>query len=153
MRGLKKAIFGTLLFLALIVVLIYAFNFDYIFKGIQTTYLQGHVTAHIDDHVNFANRKIEAGESQPWPRHSKYNKVSPTTALQEKNKAAGTVAFLIIKNDSIWYESYAEDYGPNSHTNSFSMAKSVVAALLGKAIFEGHVTESGSTGGRFLSAV
>ena len=139
MRAVKKGIFGGLLFLALIVGLIYLFNFDYIFKGIQSTYLQGHLTAHIDDHKFFDNRKIEAGKVQPWPQHKNYNQFELTQALQEKNKEAGTIAFLIIKNDSIWYEDYAEDYGPHSLTNSFSVAKSLVAALLGKAIFEGHV--------------
>ncbi|WP_051205270.1 serine hydrolase domain-containing protein [Salinimicrobium xinjiangense] len=139
MRGLKKAILGMLLFLAFAVMLIYLFNFDYIFKGIRTTYLQGYTTAHIDDHVNFANRKIEAGNHQAWPNHSEFNQYELTPALQEKNEKAGTIAFLIIKNDSIWYESYDEDYGPDSHTNSFSMAKSITAALLGKAIFDGYV--------------
>ena len=139
MRSLKKGIFGTLLFLVFAVALIYLFNFDYIFKGIQTTYLQGHITAHIDDHVNFDNRTIEAGIPQPWPEHSSYNKIPLPETLQEKNKDAGTVAFLIIRNDSIWHESYDEDYGPLSQTNSFSMAKSITAALLGKAIFEGYV--------------
>lgn len=139
MRGLKKGIFGTLLFVAFAIGLIYLFNFEYIFQGIESTYLQGHMTAHIDDHKFFDNRKIEAGKPQPWPRHKSYNKFSLTEALQEKNKEAGTIAFLIIKNDSIWYENYAEEYGPDSKTNSFSMAKSVVAALLGKAIFDGHV--------------
>ena len=139
MRGLKKGIFGTLVFLGLVVALIYLFNFDYIFKGIQTTYLQGYATAHIDDHVNFDNRRIEAGTHQPWPKHSDYNEAELSKDLQEKNEEAGTVAFLIIKNDSIWYEFYDEDYGPESLTNSFSMSKSVVAALLGKAIFDGHI--------------
>jgi CubicO group peptidase (beta-lactamase class C family) len=139
MRGLKKAILGSLLFLALAVGLLYLFNYDYIFKGFRTTYLQGYTTAHIDDHVNFDNRKIEAGNHQAWPIHSEYNEHELTKALQEKNEDAGTAAFLIIKNDSIWYESYYQHYGPASQTNSFSMAKSITAALLGKAIFDGHV--------------
>lgn len=139
MRGLKNGIFGTLIFLALAVGLIYIFDFDYIFKGIRSTYLQGHITAHIDDHKFFDNRKIEAGKAQPWPRHKEYNKFSLTKTLQERNEEAGTIAFLIVKNDSIWYEEYAEEYGPHSLTNSFSVAKSLVAALLGKAIFDGHI--------------
>lgn len=139
MRGLKKGILGILIFLVLAVALIYIFNFDYIFKGIQTTYLQGHTTAHIDDHVNFANREIQSGKAVSWPRHKEYNQSALPEALQEKNEDAETIAFLIIKNDSIWHESYDEDYGPDSQTNSFSMAKSLVAALLGKAIFDGHV--------------
>ncbi len=141
MKGLKKGILGTLLFLALAVALIYLFNFDYIFKGIQTTYLQGYVTAHIDDHVDFDNRRIEAGSAQPWPKHSDYNERALSEDLQKKNEEAGTIAFLIIKNDSIWYESYHEGYGPDSQTNSFSMAKSLVAALLGKAVFDGYIKD------------
>lgn len=137
--GIKKGIFGTLIFLTLAIGLIYLFNFDYIFKGIQSTYLQGYLTAHIDDHKFFDTRKIEAGKPQPWPQHKEYNKFSLTRELQQKNKEAGTIAFLIISNDSIWYENYAEEYGPHSFTNSFSVAKSLVAALLGKAIFDGHI--------------
>jgi CubicO group peptidase (beta-lactamase class C family) len=139
MKSVKKGIFGSLLFLAFAVGLIYLFNFEYIFKGIQATYLQGHLSAHIDDHKFFDNRKIEAGVPQPWPQHKNYNKFQLSEALREKNEAAKTIAFLIIKNDSIWHESYSEEYGPHSHTNSFSVAKSLVAALLGKAIFEGHI--------------
>ncbi|UZH56578.1 serine hydrolase [Salinimicrobium tongyeongense] len=139
MKSVKKGIFGSLLFLAFAVGLIYLFNFEYIFKGIQATYLQGHLSAHIDDHKFFDNRKIEAGVPQPWPQHKNYNKFQLSEALREKNEAAKTIAFLIIKNDSIWHESYSEEYGPHSRTNSFSVAKSLVAALLGKAIFEGHI--------------
>ena len=49
------------------------------------------------------------------------------------------MAFLIIKNDSIWYEDYAEGYSADSKTNSFSMAKSITSALLGKAIRDGFI--------------
>ncbi len=139
MRGLKKGIFSILLFSVLFVGAAFLFEFDYIFKGIQSSYLQGHLSAHIDDYKFFDNRKIEAGNPQPWPRHKNYNTFSLSEELQKKNEEAGTVAFLIIKNDSILHESYSKEYGPYSHTNSFSMAKSLVAALLGKAIFEGHV--------------
>ncbi len=53
----------------------------------------------------------------------------------------GTIAFLVIKNDSIWHENYAENYGRESQTNSFSMAKSITSALLGKAISDGYITD------------
>ncbi len=46
---------------------------------------------------------------------------------------------MIIKNDSIFYEWYAEDYGKDSKTNSFSMAKSITTSLLGKAIMDGYI--------------
>ncbi|MGB7784918.1 MAG: serine hydrolase [Salinimicrobium sp.] len=140
MKGLKKGIFGSLLFLALAVALIYIFDYDYIFKGISSMYLTGHTTAYIEDYTQFPNREIEApAQPQPWPLHEGYNGVKATRRLKKENRKMGTVAFLIIKNDSIWYEHYANGYGKDSRTNSFSMAKSVVAAMLGKAIFEGKI--------------
>lgn len=120
--------------------LLFIFDYEYILRGLQVVYFKGHTTAYIDDYPEFDNRKIEAGNNyQPWPQHEKYNKAQPTEKLQEKNDELGTVAFLIIKNDSIWYEDYDEGYDENSLTNSFSMAKSITTALLGKAIQDGYV--------------
>ncbi len=130
-------IVGTL---ALIILLLYIFNYDYILKGIKVIYLKGHTTAYIDDYPEFQNRKISAGNNyKPLPESHKYNSVEPTQKLTETNKELGTIAYLIIKNDSIWFEKYYEDYGPNSKTNSFSMAKSITVSLLGKAIKEGKI--------------
>ena len=78
-------------------------------------------------------------QPQPWPEHKHYNQTSATKKLNAYNEQLGTVAFLILKNDSIWYENYAPEYGINSQTNSFSMAKSIVSAMLGKAIQEGYI--------------
>lgn len=136
--------FKTLLkfILGLIVVgvlLLFITDYEYILKGVRVVYMTGHTTAFIDDHVYFENTVIDKGQSQPWPKHSQYNTVAPTAALTRTNEQLGTVAFLIIKNDSLWYEDYAEDYGPESTTNSFSMAKSITSALLGKAIQDGYI--------------
>ena len=139
MKKLVKTILGLLLFLMFAVLLLYIFNYEYILKGIDTVYLEGHTTAYIDDYTEFENREIEAGEPQPWPLHENYNKTGASEGLLTANEKYGTVAFLIIKNDSIWFEDYAEDYSGNSLTNSFSMAKSIVAALMGKAILQGHI--------------
>ena len=140
MTILKNAILGTLLFLISAVLLLYIFDYEYILKGIKTVYLEGHTSAYIDDYTEFPNREIEGAiEPQPWPLHQDYNTAIATEGLNRMNEELGTVAFLIIKNDSIWYENYAENYGPESKTNSFSMAKSIVAAMLGKAILEGKI--------------
>ncbi len=124
----------------LLVIVAYATDYDYIFKGIRVVYLTGHTTAFIDDHVYFENDSILASQSpQPWPLHAKYNSSTATEKLNAINSELGTIAFLIIKNDSIWYESYLDDYGTSSQTNSFSMAKSITSALLGKAIQDGYI--------------
>ena len=139
MKLLKKILLSFLGLIILSVGLLYLFNKEYLLKGIRITYLKGHKTAYIDDYPNFDNRTIEAGKPQAWPEHSAYNSVQATQKLQQTNEDLGTVAFLIIKNDSIWYESYAEGYSATSKTNSFSMAKSVTSALLGKAIRDGYI--------------
>lgn len=140
MKFFKRFFFGLVLFIGVGIALLYVYNFEYILKGIKTTYLAGHTTAYIDDYIKFENREIEAGDSpEPWPLHEDYNTRKPTPGLEHLNDQMKTIAFLIIRNDSIWYEKYAEGYSPDSKTNSFSMAKSIVSALLGKAIMQGHI--------------
>lgn len=140
MKFFKNFLLGLLSIAVTTALLLYIFNYDYILRAIRITYFTGHTTAYIDDYTQFTNRRIEAGNKpQPWPRHVEYNNAEPTEVLEEQHEDLGTVAFLIIRNDSIWYEDYAEDYGPDSKTNSFSMAKSIVSALLGKAIRDGFI--------------
>ena len=45
----------------------------------------------------------------------------------------------MIKNDSVFFEKYYDGYKPSSKSNSFSMSKSYVSALLGKAIMQGYI--------------
>jgi len=53
-----------------------------------------------------------------------------------KNK---TVAFLIIRNDTLLCEKYYRGYNEASVVNSFSMAKSVTSILIGCAIDDGFI--------------
>ncbi len=50
-----------------------------------------------------------------------------------------TVAFIIIKNDTIQYEKYLNGYSRNSIVPSFSMAKSFTSLLVGFAIQDGLI--------------
>lgn len=50
-----------------------------------------------------------------------------------------TIAFLIIRNDSLLYEKYLDGYSETSIYSSFSIAKAFVGALIGIAIDEGKV--------------
>ncbi|MGE5383515.1 MAG: serine hydrolase domain-containing protein [Omnitrophica WOR_2 bacterium] len=52
---------------------------------------------------------------------------------------SGTLAFVVIRNDSILYEHYKEGYDSTSIFTSFSANKSVVSALMGIAISEGYI--------------
>jgi len=151
MKLLLKIIGGFLATILLVVILLFLFDYDYILKGIQVVYFQGHKTAYIDDYTEFENRVIKSGENfEEWPLSKDYNTATPTERLQETNQELETVAFLIIKNDSIWYEDYAPNYGLDSKTNSFSMAKSITVALLGKAIKDGYIKSLEEPVGDFL---
>lgn len=139
MRFLKKFLLWFAGILLLLVALLYAFNVDYLLKAVRTIYFNGHTTAFLEDYNYFDNRTIDKGVGQPWNISKEYNTVNLTVALENLHKKIGTVSFLIIKNDSIWNESYYDDYSIDSKSNSFSMAKSMVSASLGKAIMEGKI--------------
>ena len=136
MMFIKKFFIWLVVFLATLIVILYFFNFDYLIRAVRTTYFNGYTTAFLDDYKYFDNRKIPISTPQPWTISKDYNNVKPTTELEELNNEIGTVAFVIIKNDSIWSESYYDGYSKNAKSNSFSMAKSVVSAALGKAIMQ-----------------
>ena len=139
MKRLKKVLLWLIGIIAVLILTLYITGYDYLIKAIRTVYFHGHVTAFLEDYQYFDNRKIEKGIPQPWAIAKDYNKVKATPTLEDLHQRIGTVAFLVIKNDSIWHESYYDDYGKDSKSNSFSMAKSVVSAALGKAILDGKI--------------
>ncbi|MCG2417612.1 beta-lactamase family protein [Aequorivita sp. F47161] len=140
MKKFKKFLKWFLALVFVLVIGLYITGYGYIFKGVWVVYLHGHTTAYIDDFKFFESEKIPASTNpQPWPIYKNYNSVEATQTLSKTNNSLGTIAFLIIKNDSIWFEEYFEGFGKNSQTNSFSMAKSITSALLGKAIDDGFI--------------
>ena len=139
MKWVKKTLQFIGALLLLVIALLYIFDYEYILKGVRVVYLTGHKTAYIDDTPHFDTHLIKKSNTQEWALHKNYNKAKPTEALQQTNKDLGTTAFLIIKNDSIFYENYAKGYSNESQTNSFSMAKSIVTAMLFKAINDGFI--------------
>lgn len=122
-----------------IIILMYLFNVDYLLRAVKTVYFKGHTTAFLEDYKEFPNRAIKTGTAQPWLIASDYNQIESTELLNKTHKELQTVAYLIIKNDSIWHESYFDGFDKDSKTNSFSMAKSVVTIALGKAIMDGKI--------------
>jgi CubicO group peptidase (beta-lactamase class C family) len=98
--------------------------------------------ADINDHKKFHSRALTI-DALPYNFHTtnsgKFPKELngiPFDKYLEDNK---TVAFLIIKNDTIQYEKYFKGYEKESIVPSFSMAKSVTSILIGCAIDEGLI--------------
>lgn len=105
-----------------------------------------HNYADIGDYKIFPKRKLKAPvESYKIPLSSQnfnieelVNKDKYKSASEFFNRSK-TVAFIIIKKDSILYENYFNDYERESVVPSFSMAKSYISALTGIAIDDGLI--------------
>ena len=136
---MKKILKLTLIVIGALVLLIYIFNIDYIFKGVRTIYLTGNNTAFISDYEYFDNREIKSDNPQPWALHKQYNTIDESDKLNELNDKRKTKSFLVIKNDSILFEKYYDGHKQTDISNSFSVAKSIVTSMLGKAIMEGKI--------------
>lgn len=93
----------------------------------------------IEDYSIFANREIKAEAPQPWEFHEKLGQVELNPAYEDTFMMFQTVAFVVIQDGQLLYEKYWEDYGPESKSNSFSAAKSIVAFAILKAIEEGYI--------------
>ena len=136
---MKKILKLTLIVTGALVLLIYIFNIDYIFKGVRTIYLTGNNTAFISDYEYFDNREIKSANPQPWALHKQYNTIDESDKLKELNDERKTKSFLVIKNDSILFEKYYDGHKQTDISNSFSVAKSIVTSMMGKAIMEGKI--------------
>ncbi len=128
----------------------FAFIIVAIFVSCQLSHTVVHNFAGINDHKIFPARKIENSESVSWFHYSNAysNKLKELKVSYEKEKNIPfeqfiikhkTVAFLIIKNDSLVYENYFRGRDTTSWVASFSMAKSFLSALIGIAIEEGLI--------------
>lgn len=93
----------------------------------------------IDQYSIFENNVIRADNPQSWPLSENYNKKAIPEKYSTYFEKLGTVAYVIIQNGELLFEQYWEDYSPQSHSNSFSMAKSVVSLAIGCAIDDGYI--------------
>ncbi|RYH76143.1 class C beta-lactamase-related serine hydrolase [Flavobacteriaceae bacterium 144Ye] len=139
MKFLKKLLKWVAILFGLLIITLYVTDTDYLLKAVRTIYMKGHTTAYLEDYKHFDNESLDIGTPQPWPNHKDYNSVKETETLKNVNAQNGTIAYVIIKNDSIWFENYYDGFDEDSKSNSFSMAKSYVSALLGKAIMDGYI--------------
>lgn len=139
MKLLIKLLKWVIILFGLLIVVLFVTDTDYLIKAVRTIYANGYTTAYLEDYKEFDNQLIETSLPQSWPNHKDYNSAKETDRLVKTNKELGTIAYVIIKNDSIWFENYYDGFDENSKSNSFSMAKSYVSALLGKAIMDGYI--------------
>ena len=138
MRWLKRILGGLIVLIALASLLAIITGHQHLFKAVATTYLVGKTGPSIDEHHIFENRKVEAGTYKPCLISKDFNKKTDENLLKEIEKY-DPVAFLVVKDSELVYEKYWKGYDQNSLTNSFSVAKTFIALLVGIAIDEGKI--------------
>jgi CubicO group peptidase (beta-lactamase class C family) len=104
----------------------------------------------IDQYTIFENRIVEARSPSPWEKAEYYNAVPVAEECLSSLEEYGTVAFVVIKDGKLLFESYWDDYSPKSHSNSFSMAKSIVSLAIGCAIDDGFISGVDQEVGHFF---
>lgn len=126
-------------------------GYDYIYTVLKMTVFKGRLGPAIDEYEAFHNDTVyPAEEPFLWPSGSDYNTVQLPEDLLQQHEKLQTIAYLVIKDDSVRHEFYREGFGSNSYSNSFSMAKSIVGTLTGIAIDEGYIDSLDQPAGDFL---
>ncbi len=133
--ALSKLKWWKVLLVVLVVfgISIWISGYGYLYKALVYNYVN------IDDLDLFSVRTVKAGKGEPWAIGNDYNQKQLTPELRKTLEQYQTIAFLVVKDDSVRYEEYWDNYGKKSLSNSFSMAKSFVSILIGIAIDEGKI--------------
>ena len=109
---LKKVIRLVVVVLVGLFAVIYLTGNGFVFQIVSKVLQTGRTTAGIDDYLYFDNAEIPPSDNpQAWPFHDDYNRIASQPSLDRLHEELETVAFLIIKNDSIWHERYFDGYG------------------------------------------
>ena len=130
---MKKWVIGALLVAGCLGALLFLPSNYYLRKALV------HLTPKIDQYSIFENRTVKAGNPVPWQLAQEYNQGTIPAHLLPVFEKYGTVAFVVIKDNQLLFDSYWQDYSSSSLSNSFSMAKSIVALAVGCAIDDGFI--------------
>lgn len=152
MKLLKRIGISLILLILLLEIALLATGNTYVNKVLAMTIFSGKMSPDIDEVNAFPFNEIKADSAQPWPYAAAYNQSTISNTISDKINHYQTVALLVIKNDSLLYEQYWENYDSASVANSFSMAKSITGMLIGCAVTEGLIKNIDEPVGNYLPA-
>lgn len=150
LQFLRKLLIALGSFVLLIILGLYLTGNKYLIKGVWATYLHGETSATISDAKYFNTHSIAASNPHAWAEAKNYNTLEISPLLQEYLDSTKSIAYLLIKNDSILIEKYWGIGSAQSQTNSFSMAKSITTMLVQIAIQKGIISSWQSNVTNFL---
>ena len=138
MNFLKRLVGYLLIICSTLVALAMLTGHMYILKGAQQVWLRGWSSGNIDD-LQYAidTRTVAATDPAPWPELLGSLELPAEDVKRMDDELSAS--FLVIKNDTLVYENYFRGHEETTLTNSFSMAKTVVALAVGFAVDEGLI--------------
>jgi len=115
-----------------------------------------HNFADLDDYRIFANRTIaRAPDVSSLQQLGRVPNFMATLEVPDEHgvrwpldrylEDTRTVAFVVLHDERIVYERYGRGYGEHSLLNSFSVAKAILATLVGTALADGRIRSLDST--------
>lgn len=141
---IKKILWALLALFILANLFIIVTGKTFVYKALVYTYVD------IDDYKIFHQRIIKANNPREWNIGYDYNSMKLPDSLNAHLAKLRTVAFLIVKDDSIRYEHYWDYYSDSSLSNPFSVSKSIVSILAGIALKEGKIKSLDQPVGDFI---
>ena len=114
-------------------------GYHYLYNTLAMTVFRGKLGPDIEEYKVMPNHLIETASPQPWPLTKNFGTKFLTQEEETYHQKNQSVSFVIIHRDSLLFEEYWEDFGIDSISNSFSMAKSMVGLLTGIAIDQGKI--------------
>jgi CubicO group peptidase (beta-lactamase class C family) len=149
-KGLLWFVLALVIIINLLIVLSGKF---YIYNGIRYTYFRGMTGPGIYDLDLFPKRKIlKSKRVFVLPHGRSYNKSSLNSKDKRLLKELDTKAFIVLKGDSVIFEKYYAGHTPQTVSNSFSAAKTVIGLLIAIAVEEGKIKSLDEPVGNYLPA-
>jgi CubicO group peptidase (beta-lactamase class C family) len=126
---IKKIFLGLAIVILFLMVYLHVADKDYYYKTVWYN-LPG-----IFDEDIFESRTIAPSKNlQPWPYAMDFSAKRLSTELIDSLEKYQTTSVLFIQHDSIIGERYFDGTNDTTRSNSFSVAKSYIGALIGRAI-------------------
>lgn len=130
----RRIIIGLGVFILSIIFILQLANKNYYYKTLWYN-MPG-----IFDHSIFKSRIIHsAAKPQEWCYASNYSTNSISKELNDSLTKYEATSLLIIQHDSIIIEKYFKGAQDSTRSNSFSVSKSFIGALVGRALKLGYI--------------
>lgn len=143
----KKLFIGCIGFVLLIVLVLNSAHKNYYYKTIWYN-----LPGIFDQDIFYTRGIAKAAVPVEWERSALYNQYKLSQPLIDTLEKYETISLLFIQRDSIILERYWNGVTDTTRSNSFSVAKSYISALIGRAIKLGYIKSIDQPVGDFIPA-